>query len=166
MTPVVPSPASLVTDLQRLSRTELSRAGRVGHVLLSLVASAMTIMIVSLWLTEPALPLRTQIAFAALTGINVAWTAFSLWVLRTKRVMLARHRQVAGRLAVVFASVFTVGCLILTFTVKAGAARPAFAMSLVLLAVAAVIWRRAELAYARLVTRRTQLETELDRSSA
>ena len=166
MTRVVASPASLVADLQRLSRTELSRAGRIGHVLLALVASAMTIMIVSLWLTEPALPLRTQIAFAVLVGINVAWTAFSLWVLRTKRVMLARHRQVAGRLAVVFASVFTAGCLILAFTAKADAARPALAMSLVLLAVAAVIWRRAEIAYAQLVTRRTQLETELSPSDA
>jgi hypothetical protein len=164
MTPVAPLPSSVVADLQRLSRTELSRGGRVGHVLLALVASTMTIVVMSLWLTEPALPLRTQIAFAALTGINAGWTAFSLWVLRAKRVMLARHRQVAGRLAVVFAGIFTVGCLVLAFT--ADAARPALAMSLVLLAVAAVIWRRAEITHARLVTRRTQLEIELGRRPA
>jgi hypothetical protein len=166
MTPVAPLPSSVVADLQRLSRTELSRGGRVGHVLLALVASTMTIVVMSLWLTEPALPLRTQIAFAALTGINAGWTAFSLWVLRAKRVMLARHRQVAGRLAVVFAGIFTVGCLVLAFTAEAAAARPALAMSLVLLAVAAVIWRRAEITHARLVTRRTQLEIELGRRPA
>jgi hypothetical protein len=166
MTPVVRSPASLVTDMQRLSRTELSRGGRLGHVLLALVASAMTIVVVSLWLTEPALALRTQTAFAALTGIGAGWTAFSLWVLRAKRVMLARHRQVAGRLAVVFASVFTVGCLVLALTAGTDAARPALAMGLVLLAVAVVIWRRAEVTHARLVARRTQLEIELNRRSA
>jgi hypothetical protein len=166
MTPVAPLPSSHVADLQRLSRTELSRGGRLGHVLLALVASTMTVVVASLWLTEPALPLRTRVAFAALTGIGAGWTAFSLWVLRARRVMLARHNQVAGRLAVVFTSVFTVGCVLLAFTAEADAARPALAMSLVLLAVAVVIWRRAEVAHARLVKRRAQLEHELDRRSA
>jgi hypothetical protein len=162
MTPIAPLPSSFVAELQRLSRTELSRGGRVGHVLLALSASAMTIIILSLWLTEPALPLRTQVAFATLTGIGAGWTAFSLWVLRARRVMLARHRQVAGRLAMVFAAVFTVGCLALASTAATDAARPALAMSLILLTVAVVVWRRAEISHATLRTRRRQLENELD----
>ena len=81
----------------------------------------------------------------------------------TKRVMLARHRQVAGRLAVVFSSVFTVGCLVLAFAAETDAARPALTMSLALLTIAIVVWRRAETAQAKLLSRRAQLEQELDR---
>lgn len=162
MTPVAPLPASVVAELQRLSRTELSRGARVGHVVLALFASAMSIIVASLWVTEPALPPRTQIAFAALIGIGLGWTTFSLWVLRTRRVMLARHRQVAGRLAVAFSSVFALGCLVLVCAGDARAARPALAMSLGLLAIATVIWRRVETAHAKLLARRAQLEQELN----
>jgi hypothetical protein len=158
-----PLPSSIVTELQRLTRTELSRGARIGHVVLALVASAMTVIVVSLWLTEPALPLRTRIAFAALTGIGTGWTVFAVWVLSTRRVMLARHRQVAGRLAVLFSSVFTVVCLVLALAAETNAARPALGMSLGLLMIAAVVWRRAERAQAKLLVRRAQLEQELDR---
>jgi len=162
MTPLSPLPSSMVTELQRLTRTELSRGARVGHVVLALVASAMTIIVVSLWLTEPALPLRTQIAFATLTGIGLGWTGFAVWVLRTRRVLLARHRQVAGRLAVAFSGVFTVGCLVLALATETDAARPALAMGLGLLVVAVVVWRRAETAQAKLLARRAQLEQKLN----
>jgi hypothetical protein len=162
MTPISPLPSSVVIELQRLTSTELSRGARVGHLVLALVASAMTIIVISLWLTEPTLPLRTQVAFASLTGIGAGWTAFAIWVLRTRRVMLARHRQVAGRLAVVFSSVFTVGCLVLALAAETDAARPALAMGLGLLLLAVVVWRRAETAHAKLLTRRAQLEQQLD----
>lgn len=163
MTPVAPLPPSVVAELQRMSRTELSRGARVRYVVLALVACAMSITVASLWLTEPALPLRTQVAFASLTAIGVGWTAFSLWVLRTRRVMLTRHRQIAGRLAVAFSSVFALGCLVLVFAADVSAARPALAMGLGLLSIATVIWRRAETAHATLLARRAQLEQELDR---
>jgi hypothetical protein len=166
MTPLAPPPPPAVADLGRLARTELSRGGRVGHVVLALVASLMTIVVVSLWLTEPALPLRTQIAFAALGGIGVAWVAFSLWVLRARRVMLAKHRQVAGRLAVLFSGVFAIGCGVLAAGKVTDAASPALAMGLVLLAIALVVWRRAETTHAKLVARRAALEQQLDRGPA
>jgi hypothetical protein len=153
---------SLVMELQRLSRTELSGGARFGHVVLALVASAMTIVMLSLWLTEPVLPVRTHMAFAVLAAIGMGWTGFSLWVLRSRRVMLARHSQVAGRLAVAFCGVFTAGCAALVVA-GTGAARPAFAMSLCLLAVAIVVWRRAEAAHATLVAKRDALKRKLDR---
>lgn len=162
MTPVSPLPSSVVVELQRLSRRELSRGARVGHVVLALIASAMTIIVFSLWLTEPALPLRTQIAFGALTGIGIGWAAFSVWVLRSRRVMLARQRQVAGRLAVAFSSVFAAGCLALAFAAEIDAARPALPMSLGLLTIAMVVWRRAETAHAKLLARRAALEQQLE----
>ena len=134
---------------------------RVAHVLLALAASAMTIVVTSLWLTEPALPLRTKIAFATLTSIGLAWLAFSIWVLRSKRVLLARHRVVAGRLAVAFASVFVAGCLLIGFASPGRAVWPASAMGAAWLVIAIVLWRRAETAHAVLVARRSTLEREL-----
>lgn len=152
---------SVVAGLGQLARTELSLRARLGHVLLALVASAMTILVVSLWLTEPVLPRRTIAAFAILTIIGLSWVAYSIWVLSARRVMLARQRVVAGRLAVTFTGVFAAGCIILNFTTKTNAGWPAAAMSLTLLAVAVGLWRRAEAAHARLLARRDKLEREL-----
>jgi hypothetical protein len=160
MSAVHPAPSSLVPHLERIARTELSRGARVGYALLAVVASAMTIVVVSLWLTEPTLPLRTHIAFAAMTLIGLSWGTFSVWVLRTRRVMIARHRVMAGRLAVTFTGLFAAGCLAL---VVAGHPRamPALGMSLVQLLVAVVLWWRAAAAHAALLARRTTIEREL-----
>lgn len=161
MSRVPPLTTAAVEELKAMARAQLSIKARVAHVLLALAAAAMTIVVVSVWLTEPALPVRTHIAFALLTGIGMGWTTFSLWVLRTRRVMLARHRVIAGRLAVTFSSIFMIGCGILGFTGSGRAAWPAFAMAAVLLAVALVLWRRAETAQAALLRRRDLLEREI-----
>jgi hypothetical protein len=135
---------------------------RVAHVLLALAASAMTVVVASLWMTEPALPLRTTIAFAMLTGIGLSWVAFSTWVLKSRHVLLARHRVVAGRLAVSFSIVFVAGCLIIGFASPSRAVWPASAMGIALLVIAIVLWRRAETAHATLLARRNTLERELN----
>ena len=163
MTPIQLPDPTRVAGLERLARTELSLRARLGHVLLGLVAAAMTIVVVSLWLTEPALPPRTTTAFAMLSVIGVGWVVYSAWVLTAKRVMLARQRVVAGRLAVAFTATFTAGCVLLGLTTAPNAAWPALAMSLVLLAVALALWRRAETAHARLLATRERLEWELTR---
>jgi uncharacterized membrane protein YqjE len=68
-------------------------------------------------------------------------------------------------LAVLFAALFMAGCLVLVSTAATDAARPALAMSVVLLTIAVMVWRRAEISHAILLERRTQLENELDRRS-
>jgi hypothetical protein len=156
----VPKPAG-IAELERLARTELSDTARLAHVLLVLVASAMTIVVVSLLLTEPALPTRTIVAFGLLSLIGAGWVAFGIWVLRARRVMLARQRVVAGRLAVAFAGTFTVGCVALAAATAVPAAWPATGMSLVLLASALIVWRRAEADHAALLARRDSLEREV-----
>lgn len=161
MTVTPPLDPSVVASLERLARTELSFRTRLGHVLLALAASAMTIVIVSLWLTEPALPRRTTTAFGLLTVIGLGWVAYSVWVLSARRVMLARQRVVAGRLAAAFATAFATGCVLLALTTKEPAAWPAAAMSLVLLTVALVLWRRARAAWVTLLARRDALERTL-----
>jgi hypothetical protein len=158
----LPEP-SVIAGLERLTRTELSLGTRLVHVALGLVASAMTIVVASLLLTEPTLPLRTVVAFVLLALIGVGWVAYSAWVLTARRVMLARQRVVAGRLAVLFCGTFTGGCVVLAFTTGAPAASPAMAMSVVMLAVALTLWRRAETAHARLLVRRHALEREVAR---
>jgi hypothetical protein len=165
MTSVQQPDASVVAALGHLARTELSLRARLGHVLLALVASAMTIVVVSLWLTEPALPTRTRAAFALLTIIGLGWVAYSVWVLSARRVMLARQRVVAGRLGVAFTGTFTAGCVLLALTSAPDAIWPALVMSLVQLAVALVLWRRAESAHAALLARREKLERELTRGA-
>ncbi|HEU4689745.1 MAG TPA: hypothetical protein VFS23_15340 [Vicinamibacterales bacterium] len=147
----------------RLARVELSLGARIGHVLLALAASALTIVVASLWLTEPALPVRTSVSFAVLAIIGLGWTIFSVWVLTARRVMFAHQRVVAGRLAVTFCAAFTAGCVMLGLTTAAEAASPAAAMGSVLLIVALVIWRRAETSRAALLARRERLEKEIAR---
>lgn len=161
MTVTPPLDPSVVASLERLARTELSLRARLGHVLLALVASAMTIVILSLWLTEPTLPRRTTTAFGLLIVIGLAWVAYSVWVLSARRVMLARQRVVAGRLATAFTAAFAAGCVVLALTTTVPAAWPAAAMSLVLLTVALVLWRRAQSAYVTLLARRDTLERTL-----
>lgn len=164
----MPLPApdpSLVARLERLARTELSFRARLAYVLLVLVASTMTIAIVSLWLTEPSLPVRTYAAFGMLTTIGAVWVAYGAWVLRARRVMLARQRVVAGRLAVTFTGAFTMACVLLAATTSVAASWPAAAMGLVLLIVAIALWRRAEVHWAALAARRDILERELQRSA-
>jgi energy-converting hydrogenase Eha subunit A len=158
---IQPPDPSIVAGLGKLARTELSLRARLGHVLLAFIASAMTILVLSLWLTEPALPRRAAAAFAMLTVIGLGWVAYSIWVLRARRVMLARQRVVAGRLATAFTAAFAAGCIVLNFTARDRFGWPAVAMSLTLLAVAVAIWRRAEGAHARLLARRDKLEREL-----
>lgn len=163
MTPIPLPDPSVAASLERLARTELSFRSRLAHVLLALAASTKTIVVVALWLTEPALPLRTAVAFGLLTVIGLAWVTYSVWVLTARRVMLARQRVVAGRLAVAFAGAFTTGTLLLGLTTALPAAWPAAAMGLVLLAVALVVWWRAQAAYAMLLARKDSLERQLTR---
>jgi hypothetical protein len=154
----VPPSAS---DLQRLVRAELSLPPRLGYVALLLAASMMTTVIGALWLTEPALPARTQIAFAAMIGIGFSWIGFALWVLRNRRPLFAGHRIVAGRMAVTFTSLFVIGALAVGQTQDGLGPYVAAAVGLAMLATATVLLRRAHRTNARLIERRDALAREL-----
>jgi hypothetical protein len=147
--------------VRKLVDTELSVPSRLGHVALLLAALGMTVVVVSLWLTEPALPLRTQVAFGVMTAIGLSWSAFAIWVLTSRRVLFARQRIVAGRMAVTFAAVFTTGALAIAASTGAAAALAAAGTGVVMIVVAIVILRAAHRAAARLMARRDALEREL-----
>lgn len=154
-----------LSALQQLADRELSLKARVGYVALLLAAMAMTSIVGTLWLTEPSLPLRTQMAFALMSLIGVAWTIFAVWVLKFRRVLLAYHRVVASRMAVVFSSIVLLGGLSLGY-VRGGPSAYALAITGgVMLATAIVLLLRAHRTVSQLVERRKVLERQLGSSA-
>jgi hypothetical protein len=148
-------------ELQRLLEVELSMRSRIGHVALFLAAALMTAVVASLWVTEPALPVRTTAAFALMTLIGLSWMAFSGWVLASRRPLFGRDRLVAGRMAVAFTATFTGGSLAVGSVSGGTAPYAAAGMGLVLLASAVALLVRARRDVARLTMRREALEREL-----
>lgn len=149
-------------DMQRIVASELSVRARLSHTALLLVSAAMTTVVCSLWLTEPALPLRTQAGFALIAAIGVSWTAFAAWVLTTRRVLLAWHQVIAARMAVVFCGIFVAGCL--TLASWGGMGRGAYAagivgMAMMVVAIALLISARRRVA--RLTARKRQIEAAI-----
>jgi hypothetical protein len=149
--------------VHRLVDAELSLRSRLGYVVLLLAASMMTAVVISLWLTEPALPRRTQLGFAVMTGVGSSWILFAVWVLAHRRPLLAGHALVAGRMAVAFTSLFVIGALAVARTAAGPAPYAAAGVGLVMAGCAFALLRRAHRTSARLVERRSALERELGR---
>ena len=155
------TPPSLVDDLRRITRLELSPSSRLGYVALLLGAAAMTVLVVALLLTEPALPARTSLAFGVMAAIGLCWTGFAAWVLTSRRILLGRESVVAGRFAVAFTTVFAVGALTIGVSTGMAGAFGAAAGGLVMLAIALGVWIRARRRFAALSSRRDELERQL-----
>ena len=159
-------PAVSVQEMQRLLSAELSLRSRVGYTALLLLALAMTIVVASLWLTEPTLVPRTQIAFAAMIAIGLSWVAYAVWVLTRRRVLLAGHRILSARMAVVFSALFVIGFVAIGLSDhERRAAFTAAGLGVFMLAAAIGLLIRARRQFARLLERRRVLELELGRMS-
>jgi hypothetical protein len=153
--------AGSLDAIRRLAQGELSMQARLGYVALLLAAAAMIAVVLSLWLTEPSLPARTQAAFGGMSLIGCAWVSFALWALSARRPLFARDAVVAGTLAVVFTSVFVTGALGAVILSGAAAAFGALATGVGMLAIA--VWRlvSARRRFAALAARRAELERTL-----
>lgn len=147
-----------LAEVRRLSGRVLSMKARLGHVALLLLASAMTTVIGSLWLTEPSLPLRTQLAFGALCLIGVAWAALAIWVLRARRPLYARDRVIAGAMAVTFTSLFLAGAVAAVIMVNNAAAYAVLLTGIVLWGCAIQVLTSARRRFAELSKRRAELQ--------
>ena len=143
--------------IRHLAGAELSLKARLAHVALLLASLAMAAVIASLWLTEPLLPMRTQIAFGVMALIGLGWSAFAIWVLRARRPLYARDSVIAGRMAVTFTSVF-VGAAIAMVVTGNAAAIGMLALGVVMLAAAVRILSDARRRFATLNARRAELE--------
>ncbi|MDI4635488.1 hypothetical protein J7U46_20660 [Pelomonas sp. V22] len=145
------------TAVSELLDRELQTRSRAGHVLLLMMASAMSAVAGSLWLTEPALPTRTAVAFAVLTCMGLCWAAYAAWVLRSRRVLLGLHRVVAARMAALFSAVALAGALAVGLLAGVPAAWPAAVVFAAMLTLAVAVLVRAQRHYAQLCQRRAEL---------
>ncbi len=161
----IPRPAA--QEVRESLAGELSTRSRLLYTLLLLVDLAMAAAVGSLWLTEPSLPARTHIAFGLLLVFALTWCGFLLWTLTRRKVLLARHRVLAGRLAVLFCALFTFGALALGLTQpdRRATGLSAAGMGGFLLLVAVVLLIAAQRRYRELTARRRHLERELEGGS-
>ncbi len=150
--------AETLEPVRRIAETELSLRSRIAHGALLAAALGMTMVIASLLLTEPDLPLRTRAAFAVLAMIGAGWTGYAAWVLTRRRVLFAWQRVVAGRLAVAFTSIFTAGALCIGVVTDAPAGLAAAGLGAVLVIISVLLLSRARRRLAALVERRDALE--------
>ncbi len=151
-----------VDEVRRGLARQLALPARISYVALLLVSLAATGVVGSLLLTEPALPLRIRAAFGGMVLIGLAWAAFAGWVLTRRHVLYAKHRIVAGRMAVGFAAIFTIGTLAIgTARGMNGPWYGALAVGLLMLVLAAVQLLRARRRYAELSARRRELERQI-----
>jgi hypothetical protein len=149
--------------VQKLARGELSVRARLGYVALLLVSSAMTMVIMSLWLTEAWLPLRAHIAFGVMSVIGVSWAALSIWALTTRRVLLARDRVIAGRMSVMFTALFLASAIVAVLMTGKAAAFGAAATGAVMFAIAWRVLAGARQRWAELAAQKAKLESEIAR---
>jgi hypothetical protein len=141
---------------------ELALPSRVAHVLLLIAAIGMGCLFALLLLAEPELPLRTRVAFGGGIGVSVAWTAFAAWVLRRRRVLYARHRVLAARLAMLVAAAGTAGAVVVVRQGALGYA--AVWTSAVLLFASVLVHQQAMGRVASLERRRDELARALAQS--
>lgn len=146
-------------DIRRLAGAELSLKARLGYVALLLVSAAMTVIVLSLWVTEPWLPARTHVAFGAMTLIGASWMLLSLWALSTRRVLFARDRVIAGGMAVSFTSLFLAGAVVAVVMANNAAAYGALITGSLMLAAALRAWSSARRRFTELAARRAALAT-------
>lgn len=102
-------PAGLEDELRALTDRALSPRARNLHIGLLLGSVAMTVLLVSLLVTEPHLPAPTRVAFMVMTAFALAWVGHAAWTLRHRRVFLAEHRVIAARIALMASAAFTAG---------------------------------------------------------
>jgi len=143
-----------IEDMQKQMARELSLPARLGHTALLVVSASASALTASLWLTEPSLPVRTHVAFAAIVAVGLAWTAFAWWVLANRRVMLANQRVIAARMALAFTALFLIGAVVLRSRLGTGA----IVTSAALFAVASINSIVAHRRFTRLADLRRSLE--------
>ena len=148
-----------IDRVRRIAGAELSLRSRIAHGVLLAAALAMTTVLAALLLTEPDLPLRTWAALAVLTMIGAIWTGYAAWVLARRRVLFARQRVVAGWLAVIFTSIFTIGAFAIGIAGDVPAGFAAGGLGLALVAGSGLLLARARRRLAALLDRRRELES-------
>ena len=153
--------ARSMKKIQAMAGGELSLKARLGYVSLLLVSAAVTTVVVSLWVTESTLPVRTQFAFAVMSAIGASWMTLAGWALRARRPLFARDRVIAGGMAVTFSTLFLVGCLAAVLIMGGAASYGALGTGVVMLIAALVALASARRRFAALDLRRRELAAQI-----
>ena len=161
------SPQPSVKEMQQFLAAELSGRSRTWYTLLLLFDLIVASAVGSLLFTEPNLPTRTRIAFGCIVLLALAWALVIGRTLARKKVLLARHRVVTGRLAAFVTAVFMLAALVLAATTPAhrDLGLAAGSLGAVMFAVALFIWRRAARRLDQLIQRTRKLERGLTSGS-
>lgn len=137
MTTTSASSSSSLLGLHAAIARELGPRPRARHGLGLLTTVTAAVALLTLWATEPALPLRTQLAFGALLGLDLVWAAFFARVLFYKQAWFGHPRVEAttiGLGASLLWLVFAVGVVVTRDAWPMGWAAIATAASFVVLA--------------------------------
>ena len=159
--PESPTRPALETALAQLTEQTLSRGERAGHVALTLFAGAMCLELIAFITTQPNFPLRTMIAIWLLLAIASTWVAYGLHVLSRRRPLLANREVVAGRMALLFAALFTAGTMAVGWVNAGVFVTPNTWLGATMTAVAVANLARAMWRRSRLQRLRERLEREL-----
>ncbi|WP_426512158.1 hypothetical protein ACPPVO_16940 [Dactylosporangium sp. McL0621] len=139
----------------------LSLRRRVAYLVVALAGLTGSALIGLLWATEPGLPPRTQVAFAALMTIGLGWAGFGAWAVTRRVPLFARDRVVAAWLGAGAWLAFTTGALVITI-VRHKLEPTLLAVVVALGVLAAVNLRAARRARTALMRRRTALAARGD----
>jgi hypothetical protein len=145
----------------------LALPSRVRYTALLLAAVAMAGITGTLAATEVGLPFRTRSTLVLLSVIGAAWAVLAVWVLARREVLYARHRVVAGWMAVVFSALLTAGCVALGWLDRENSMwLTATGVGGTMLLLAVLLLQRARKALRALVQRRDALEATLRATAA
>lgn len=144
----------------------LSLSRRIGYAVAGLGGLAGAAMIGMLWATEPVpLPARTQLAFAGLIAVGIAWASFAAWAL-ARSPLFAADRVIAATLAVVFSATTAIGGVAVAVTRSSTPGAVAAAgIGLTLTAAATIMLVRARAYRSDLLARQRHLQEPPTRSA-
>lgn len=134
----------------------LSLRRRVATVVALLGGLAVAAVAALLWVTEPDLPARTEVAFGGMVVGGLAWATYGVWVLSRRTPLFALDRVIAAWLALAVTALFSVPVALVT-TMRDRAEPVGFVVIAALLAVTTVNLVRARAHRAALLRRKREL---------
>lgn len=159
LTPHRDQPGRSAAEVAATLDVHLSRRDRLRYLAVLVASLAVTAVVATLWATEPDLPVRTHVAFAAIVAIGTGWVVVTSYILTRRRPLFALDRVLAATVAVVAAATVGTGTAVLS-AVRGGwpAALVTGLVALALTATALVLLRRARARRRHLLARRAELE--------
>lgn len=147
----------------RLIEQESARASRPWHIVLLVSASLALILVLTLWLTEQGLPLRTHLAFAALSCVGTAWVGHAAFVLLRRTFLAVPHQHRAAGIALAATGLFLAFAAMVWLQTRTPGPLLAAGVAAVLMGAAWLLYKRSEQRWARLSARCTELTARLER---